>query len=351
MPEPKFSCFFDRVICVVRVNYPKVSKVSDTIIRILKGEASREECDLFFKQADRDAELAEEYVRLKNIWSVSATNLQMVSLSQRKVLFESFWNKTNKKTNSTNPTIWVQLAQYAAILVVALVVGYLLVPHKNVPSVFREFSAAPGSVATLSLQDGSKIWLNSRSSIRIDESDPQNIRAMLSGEGYFEIIHNEKRNFVVDLGKIQVRDLGTRFNIKAYPDDKEIVTTLEEGAIDISINGGAQKFQLGPQEFMAYNQNTNLYRKGKIDPELSIGWKDGKFVFLNLTLGEICRELEKWYDVKIILKARVHEDEKYTSVIKRSTTILHVLEMLKMTTKIEYRIENKTDGPDLIYLY
>ena len=87
------------------------------------------------------------------------------------------------------------------------------------------------------------------------------------------------------------------------------------------------------------------------DPSIATAWKDGKFVFIDKSLAEICRELENWYNVEIIIRDKSLANTKYTSVIKRTTTVNMVLKMLSLTDKINYKITDRKEAHDIVYVY
>jgi ferric-dicitrate binding protein FerR (iron transport regulator) len=87
------------------------------------------------------------------------------------------------------------------------------------------------------------------------------------------------------------------------------------------------------------------------DPSIATAWKDGKFVFMNETLSDICLELENWYNVEIIISNKSLAKARYTSVIKRTTTVKMVLKMLALTDKINYKIDERKEVRDIVYIY
>ena len=87
------------------------------------------------------------------------------------------------------------------------------------------------------------------------------------------------------------------------------------------------------------------------DPSISTAWKDGKFVFINKSLTDICLELENWYNVEIIISNKTLASTRYTSVIKRTTTVKMVLKMLALTDQIKYKIDERKEVRDIVYIY
>ena len=102
---------------------------------------------------------------------------------------------------------------------------------------------------------------------------------------------------------------------------------------------------------MQFDKQTNHMNVTKQDPSIAAAWKDGKFVFIHKSLAEICRELEAWYNVRIEINNKSLANTRYTSVIKRTTTVKLVLEMLSLTDKIHYKITDRKEGKDLVYIF
>ncbi len=321
--------------------------------RILSKEASESEKEEFFSLLSKDEELKSKYIAYKNLWTIHSLDKDPVTESRRKQLFADFWKKANRVDRKTR--LLIQVLKYAAVIVVTFGISYVftdLTDHPDInPELVREYRTTQSSIATIQLSDHSQIWLNANSGMTITEKTDGDIVATLDGEAYFEINHDEDRNFIVDLGKIQVRDLGTRFNVKAYRGDEQIETTLVEGAIDIQDASGEKLASMNPNENLKFYRSENRYTVDLVDTDLVTGWKEGKFVFLELTLREICDELEKWYNVKIIIDPKRDGHELFSSVMKKTTTIKQVLELLRLTTGMNYRITEKENETAVVFLY
>ncbi|MEN6454095.1 MAG: FecR family protein [Prolixibacteraceae bacterium] len=320
--------------------------------KILLKRASAEEKEKFFRAVSDDKELNAEYIRYKNLWAIHSMDSDSVPASRRKQLFIEFRKKIG--TGTTRKKLFVGLLKYAAVVLITAGVISLLPDYTGMttpPPVVKEYSTTTGSIARILLSDDSEIWLNAKSKLKISDNRDEGIIATLDGEAYFDIRHDESRNFIVDLGTIRIKDQGTRFNVKAFAEEGQITATLINGKIDIQNDNQKKPVSLVPGEHFIFNKLTNRFSLDSVDPSLVTGWKDGKFVFLERNLREICDELEQWYDVKILIKSKQDEKEIYSSVMKRSTTIKQVLELLKLTTGMQYRIEEKEGGTDIVYLY
>jgi len=175
--------------------------------------------------------------------------------------------------------------------------------------------------------------------------------AMIDGEAYFDMIPDTTRKFTVVLGYFRVKDIGTKFNIRAYDFEPTVFATLVDGKIDLLKSEDKSIMSMIPGDYLNYDKKSNLMAVYQQDPSISTAWKDGKFVFIDKTLSEICLELENWYNVEIIIRNQSLAKSRYTSVIKRTTTVKMVLKMLALTDKINYSIDERKEVRDIVYIY
>lgn len=321
-------------------------------IKILSGLASEEEQKQFYTLLENDPEVNEEYSELLKLWNLSRLDTIKISDTRKKELFKDFWHKANHRTRPHVIRKLFPVLRYAALIILAMAAGYLvstLQTHRTEEPFSTEFASSSGSISSTTLEDGSYIWLNANTRLSV-EQERKSIYAKLEGEAYFNVPHNPDREFIVEMGLIRVLDLGTEFNISAYPDQHISKVTLLEGDLDIIDLNGRLIRNLNPGETFSFDKTNNTYSVQKIDLSLITGWMDGKFVFIDRTLAEICEELEKWYGITIIIENQSMRDVKYTSVMKRTTTVKSVLEMMELTTRITYTIEEKKEGKDVIRL-
>lgn len=183
-----------------------------------------------------------------------------------------------------------------------------------------------GKQLQFTLADGSQVWLNANSQIKFPNSFTGKRRFVeLQGEGYFEVKHLNESNFLVKTDKQTIEVLGTKFNIKAYEDDKNTVTTLAEGSVKIS--GNNKTLYLKP------NQQTTLQEDGsirttKVDAEDYTAWIDGYFVFNNASTLDIMTQISKWYDLDII-HAEGDSRERFTGKISNKANLADIEKILK----------------------
>ncbi|MGQ8336845.1 FecR family protein [Sunxiuqinia sp. A32] len=317
--------------------------------KILSGRASSEEKEEFYRYLGKNPQEEKEFLKLKNLWNLQKIESGINHEFDKKQLFDEFWKKANSGSTTKTKRLLHTWARYAAIIVIALVTGFLVSKLIDVKSGVstKEFYSESASISNIVLEDGSKITLNANTRLIIHESK-NTVEAELKGEGYFDIVHDEKREFVVKINGLQIRDLGTTFNISAYPDNSIFRATLLDGEIDVLSHAGKLIKKLNPNETFSYNQLDKTYSLEKLESEIVTGWKENKFVFINKSLTEICKEIERWYDVEINIEDKALAGEIYTSVIQRTTTVGQLMEMFAITSGINYRISENEKA--IIYI-
>ncbi|HEY4207658.1 MAG TPA: FecR domain-containing protein [Puia sp.] len=200
-------------------------------------------------------------------------------------------------------------------------------------------STPRGGQYQLILPDGSKVWLNSSSSLRFPTVFKGKQRSVeLSGEGYFEIAKNAAMPFSVKVNGMQVRVLGTHFNTMAYPDEKTINTTLLEGAVEVS-SGDLSK-RLAPGQQAALNNAGHQLAVGQADIQKAVAWKNGLFEFDHTDLATIMRQLARWYDIEIVYQA-MPDKTPLGGSISKNLGLTEVLELLEANGINHFKIEGK----------
>ena len=327
--------------------------MSDEIfIKILTDSASEAERSSFYLSLEEDSSLSDKYYQFKNIYAVSGIDNPKNS-NQQKESFERFWNRINPVEEFRIFKLW---HRYAAVFVIALTLGslfgYLIFENSSYQVFGRqiEYSSEKGSVSTIHLEDGSDIWLSSASKIIFSKNSKGEISAKLDGEAFFDLVPDPTRKLTVDLGKIKVKDIGTKFNIRAYSTESLIYTTLVNGQVELFDSSEKSLISMKPGEYLLFNKQNSQMAISMRDPSIATAWIDGKFVFIDRSLTEICHELENWYNVEIIIKNQSLAGTRYTSVIKRTTTVNMVLKMLSLTDKINYKITERKEGRDVVII-
>jgi transmembrane sensor len=204
--------------------------------------------------------------------------------------------------------------------------------------VYNTISTSKGETYSFTLADGSKVWLNSGSSIYFPVAFPGKERRIeTTGEVYIKVARSNAQPFIASTNGMEVLALGTEFNINAYSDEEHISTTLIEGSVKVSKGVSATTLKPGQQTIV--NSNGELGKATTANIDEIVAWKDGWFHFESADLKTILRQFARWYDVEIIYEGPV-KNRKFFTVVKRSSTLKNVLEMLQ-DNNIIYRIEGK----------
>ena len=218
------------------------------------------------------------------------------------------------KEHLTNIASYQKFARVAAVIVpLFLFAGgmfYYLSPHNEM----IEISVAYGEQKRLILPDSSEVWLNAGSSILYPETFAKDKRlVMLDGEAYFSVKKDTVSPFIVETSQLSVKVLGTRFNVKAYPNDEKITTTLTSGKVEVSVRSQPP-----------HMNDTNC-------------WMAGKLVFTNASAGEIFRTLERHYNTTIDNTAIIPASKRYTVKFLKDEGLNEILNILKDIIGFDYQ--------------
>jgi len=198
---------------------------------------------------------------------------------------------------------------------------------------------------SLTLSDGTRVQLNSGSSItypaQFFKGERRNV--MLKGEAYFEVAHDTQRPFVVHTDNMDLQVLGTKFNLKAYPDEDMTYTALVEGSVQVYDPRKERPEQnaqvLRPGQLAAWSNHSKQAEIHSVDLEAYTAWMDGRLVFVSMPFNHIVKVLERTYNVQIVNKAIAYEDQKFTASFKRQS-LEEVLEVFREGYGLQYSRKN-----------
>lgn len=210
---------------------------------------------------------------------------------------------------------------------------------------YNILSTPKGGQYKLILPDGTEVWLNSYSSIRFPTSFTANYREVeISGEAYFKVARRERQPFIVNVRGLQVKDLGTIFNISAYEDEPVIKTTLVEGAVRVKSQSRSgvikRPITLHPGEQLQVYSGGEVRVNDHADINKATAWKEGFFVFHGDDLASIMREIARWYDVQIVYDHQHIPQAHVTGSIQRKFPLSKVLQMLNLAEGATFEIRN-----------
>lgn len=208
--------------------------------------------------------------------------------------------------------------------------------------VYNTISTARGNQYQLILADGSRVWLNSASSLRFPTSFTGDKREVeLDGEGYFEVAKNASKPFHVKTKTQDIEVIGTHFNVNAYTDESQVKTTLLEGSVKVnSAIGSPQSAILKPGEQSILKNNSPFTIDHSPDIDQVMAWKNGWFEFDNTDIKAIMRQISRWYDVDIRYETKT-SDSTYGGRISRNINLSNILKMLELYG-VHCKLEGKT---------
>ena len=207
---------------------------------------------------------------------------------------------------------------------------------------YNEISSLRGEIKKVELDDYTNVWLNAESKIYVPENFNVRERSLkLEGEAYFEVAKNPDKPFHVYVEGLDIEVVGTSFNVKAYPENEKIETTLDEGRINVNIAVFPTPVQIYPGEKILFETSTQLYQIEKMGDSKKIGlWRDNQLYFDDTPLQEIVQVLTRKYNVRFDIEDKDLGTLKYTICFKNET-IHEIIQSLKLITPIptEWEIE------------
>lgn len=206
----------------------------------------------------------------------------------------------------------------------------------NTNSKIQLFSVKVPNILTqeVLLFDGSKVYLNSNSELRICGDR----EVYLIGEAYFDIVENKNKPFIVNALNSSIEVLGTTFSVNAYP-EKEVSVILATGKIKLKSN--KEEMVMKPGEIASVNRENGKLSSAKCNIEEKLSWINGEYYFDETPLNDILHVLMRWYDVSIYVDSKAIEDLTFTGIIKRTQNISNILDMLLETVEFEFELISK----------
>jgi len=358
-------------------------RIWNLLARKLAGEASSAELAELERALSADPELEKTLQAMGQFWGITAE----ANTS------EEDWKDHLKRMNQSgadlhgtedpafsislkkrNPFYRFRLVAAAAVIILALVSGWIFTRPDTqastlpeIPVVQNEISTKPGSRSKVQLPDGSTVWFNAGSILNYKKDYGKKIREIeFSGEGYFDIVKMPDKPFIIHTKAIDIKVLGTAFNLRAYPDAKQTETSLIRGKIEVRIRNSPNKkpYILEPNDKLIVDNpvvspmhpekmvmepplvqfDTLKYNRedGTLD---ETKWIDDYLVIKEMTFMEMITELERWYNVDIEVKKKSLE-KRIITVTFKDETIDNVLEALQYYARFKYV---KTGNKIIIY--
>lgn len=201
-----------------------------------------------------------------------------------------------------------------------------------------------GGFYTLVLSDGTKVWLNSESELEFPvafEADEREVR--LRGEAFFEVARDTARPFYVTAGDVRTRVLGTSFNVKAYGEERSVTATLFTGKIEVApLKDLARRVVLSPGRQAAWDEREGEMTVGDADLRHVAAWKDGLFIFDGENIGDITRQMERWYGVRFVYQIPDQSHHTFSGYFSRYDSLRVILDEFAYMGSLEFQIKQDT---------
>ena len=269
--------------------------------------------------------------------------------------FNSFeaLKKISPIINQKTTKWWIPLQRVAAILLLPLLIysGYISIRNISLKNqqeahvVMQTISSRQGMVTQFELADGTKVWLNSGSSLQFPSLFTGDLREVkLSGEAFFEVTKNENQPFLVKAKDLNIEVLGTSFNVVSYDDEKQAEVVLVEGKVSLSseIEQVRKVFgTLQPGQRVVYLDKNQQVLAEEVEVDKYIAWRDGNLIFRDDKMEDVVRRLSRWFNVEIVINDPEINNYAYKATF-RNENLTQVLNLLKISAPIDYQIiDNK----------
>lgn len=241
--------------------------------------------------------------------------------------------------------IYQRVAAFILIPLIVLGILYRIGQSSGALVQYTETIAPRGQKSQIILTDGTKVWLNSETKIRYPGNFSKSQRDVyLEGEAFFDVTKNVHRPFIVHISGLDVKVLGTKFNIKAYQDEKQIETSLFEGKVCLVWNDSSTAEQvekeIEPRQSFVYDKSTRQMASGRFLQEEINGWKKNQLIFKDDTFSNLVRKVERWYDVDIIYDEKQFNDRRLTVELYEGERLERLMEVIGLTLWVDYQFEN-----------
>lgn len=310
--------------------------------KCFRNDATSDELAEIKDWLEEDIENVEMLDQVYNIFTLSATEPQPLTPDLKKA-----WDKIDSQISAISPVKRVNYKLIFSVVAAVLVFGLLLfgvidnyLRMERLSSQFTEVITLPGQKTRITLPDGSKVWLNSSSSLKYPtDFNVRKREVILSGEAFFEVTKDKSKRFRIKSGILDVDVFGTSFNVKNYPDENFEEVTVANGIVGISNEAQEiRKLIKGEQAVLNKKSKEILFKTENVN--LVTAWKNNELIFRNTPVDEVFKSLESWFGINIKYDREMVGVHNYTFKIK-TESFKEVLEMMQVMTPFKYIINGK----------
>lgn len=249
------------------------------------------------------------------------------------------WKQIELRISVKKAIAWQKWLSYAAVFFVAIVLStafHLGNKWMTEAESFATVISPRGQITSMTLFDGTTVWLNSGSTIKYSNQFGKKQREVtIEGEALLEVHKDKQKSFIVNIGDSRIKVHGTVFNVKNYPTEKEVV--LIKGEIEYNRQG--ETFIMKPNDRVTENINTGKISIDQVDASIYSSWIGGKIFFDTESLDDLSLRLERWYDVAFGFETEKIKSYKFTGVINKDKSLDYTLKIIQLTNKVKFRKE------------
>jgi len=348
---------------------------NELIVRYLDNELSGEELDELSGWIKADPENFRYFMELKDIWLAGETvNSEKIASDALLRFRQKYPVKTYSLTGSSKMIrIFLRIASTFLLAVLLSISWYWLTSPRakgtSADTKFAQIYIPKGHKGQITLNDGTKVWLNSNSTLRYPSGFGNGSRKiLLDGEAFLEVAKDPAHPFLLETSTVTLKVLGTTFNVKCYSKENTVETTLIEGSLEIlSGNSGIRRMKkvtLKPNEKAVFLKQDNRFSVNRLDipgqkesklnrriqkspisitqVESIISWKDNHLIFRDESFEEIAKKMESWYGVEIRIEDEKLKNYRFTGKFIYNETIDQVMEVISRTTPLQYSLNKNT---------
>jgi ferric-dicitrate binding protein FerR (iron transport regulator) len=308
-------------------------------------------------------ERAEDLEKAKDLVLLLTNTNQSKVHADKKETFEQIWNKIIfsselTKTKQVRLSNWIKVAALILLVVGVSIIWQRMANESEGDNLvtYQEIIVPIGEKAQLILPDGSHVWINSGSRFKYPTRFGADTReVLLTGEAFFDVTHNEKLPFIVKTKNSIVKVLGTAFNVRSYPDDRKTQTSVLRGLVSVLNTKSNETFIVKPKQMLVINEekmddhlepvrntNSKVELIEKVNIEAVSSWKDQLLIFADEPFNDMASKMERWFNIKIEIQDSSLKQERYNGKFVHNENIYQVLEIIKLTTPIKYRVIDNT---------
>lgn len=316
--------------------------MDEQIIRYLQGELNARDSAEFRKLLQEDKLAKEEFISMQNLYALALLSSSPMDRKEGQRNFQSFFQQIKRNTLKKAIRNVLKYAAIAIVLIASTIWATLYFSENAREVTVNKLYVPAGQRAQLTLQDGTEVWLNAQSTLTYPSQFSGRTRKVtVLGEAYFNVAKNRKKPFVVTTQHIEMKVLGTQFNVYSYPETGYIQTDLVEGALKVYA-------KQSPQTCVTLKPNEQVTIK---DGKMSIDhitdsdyflWKDGIYTFNNERLLDIIEKLQLYFDVKIVVKDPGIFNVRYTGKFRQRDGIDEILRIIQKIQK--FRVQKDTEN-------